>query len=48
MKYYTVEGIKKVLEELIEHGYGRLVIYIERQKIFRYEKIESHKPEEKE
>jgi len=46
MKYFTVEDIVKVIEELLKHGWGELVIHVQDHKISRYEKTESHKPED--
>lgn len=48
MKYYSVTDIVKVIEELIRHGWGEIVIHVQDHKIPRYDKKESHKPEEKE
>lgn len=46
MKYFTVEEIVKIIQKLLEHGYGDLIIYVQNHKIPRYEYKESHKPEE--
>ena len=46
MKYYTLEEIIKVIEELLKQGWGELVVHIREGKIARYDKKESHQPEE--
>ena len=48
MKYYTLEEIIEAIRKLVEHGWGEIVIHVQDHKIPRYDKKESHKPEEKE
>jgi len=46
MKYFTVEEIVAVIEKLLKHGWGRLVIDVQEHKIPHYDYTESHKPED--
>ena len=46
MKYYSVQEIVKVIEALLKHGHGKLIIDFQDHKIPHYDKSESHKPGE--
>jgi len=46
MKYFTVEDVVEMLNRLLRHGWGRLVIDVQEHKIPHYDYVESHKPED--
>ncbi len=45
MKYYTVEEIVKIIKGM---AYGRITLFLDNYKVWKCEKTESLKPEEKE